>query len=191
VPHRERPAHAARHPLHVTVRVRRGLPSLRAKHELAVLREALAAGAERFGFRLCQFSVQRDHLHLIVEAQDREALTRGVKGLCVRIARRLNRAWKRRGKVIADRYHARALRTPREVRNALRYVLENARHHGVHRGGFDPASSAAWFDGWRADARELAAAAARAGPAFVAGARSWLLRTGWRRHGRLAADTAG
>jgi hypothetical protein len=89
--------------------------------------------------------------------------------------------------VIADRYHVHVLGTPREVRNALRYVLENGRHHGVHQGTFDPASSAAWFDGWRADARRLAAAAAPAGPAFVAAAHSWLLRSGWRRHGRLVA----
>jgi REP element-mobilizing transposase RayT len=186
VPHVTRPRHAARHPLHVTVRVRRGLPSLRGRRELAVLRVALAGGAERFGFRLIHFSVQRDHLHLVAEAKDEVALTRGLKGLGVRIARRLNRAWGRRGNVVCDR-HARVLKTPREVRNALAYVLRNAQHHGAHCGPFDPASSAAWFDGWRADARALAAAAARAGPAFVAAARTWLLRVGWRCHGRIPA----
>jgi hypothetical protein len=104
---------------------------------------------------------------------------------------RLNRLWIGTGAAVADRYHVHVLQTPREVRNALRYVLENARHHGAFRGGFDRASSAPWFDGWRADARELATAAARAGPAFVTAARTWLLRTGWRRQGRLVPGAAG
>src|SRR5204862_6807235 len=85
------------------------------------------------------------------EADDARGLGRGMKGLCVRIARALNRLWKRVGSVFSDRYHARVLRTPREVRNALNYVLHNAARHGSRLGGPDPCSSGAWFDGWRHD----------------------------------------
>jgi len=92
------------------------------------LRRALVAGRERFGFRLVHFSVQRDHLHLLAEAAHRRALSRGVQGLSIRIARAINRRLQRRGKVFADRYHARALKTPRAVRWALRYVLLNVRN---------------------------------------------------------------
>src|SRR5262245_29007489 len=91
VPHRPRAALAARHPVHVTVRVRTGLPSLRGAQVRPVIFTALAAGAERFGFRLVHFSVQTNHLHLLAEARDRRALARGVKGLLVRLARALNR----------------------------------------------------------------------------------------------------
>ena len=159
-------------PLHVTLRVERGLPSLRAHASFGRVRGALAQGRERFGFRLVQFSVQRDHLHLIVEASDRRALARGVQGLSIRVARAVNAAQGRTGRVFADRYHARALTSPRAVHFALRYVLLNVRKHepgkhegrqgapAVPRGFVDPCSSAAWFDGW-ARPRELAFGAAR------------------------------
>jgi putative transposase len=117
-----------------------------------------------------------------------------MKGLCVRIARALNHALERAGRVFADRYHARHLRTPREVRYALAYTLSNARKHGVRVEGIDPCSSGAAFDGWRE--RGARALAVLACPSLavppVAAARSWLLRTGWRRHGLLGiADSPG
>jgi len=125
------------------------------------------------------FSVQSDHLHLIVEAADKEAMSRGVWGLAVRLARAVNRALGRRGSVWGDRYHVRALRTPREVRSALVCVLQNFRKHLRGVTGLDPCSSAPWFDGFRArepvDHKE----------SVVVGARTWLLRLGWRRRGLI------
>jgi len=181
VPHRRRPRHVARHPLHVTVRLREGLPTLRNRNVRSVVAEALAAGSDRFGFRLTQFSLQSNHVHLIAEAEDRSALSRGIKGLLVRLARRLNRLWNRTGSVVSDRYHARPLRTPREVRSGLLYVLANARHHGLPVEGIDPFSSGAWFDGWR----NRLAAASRS-PCVQA--MTWLLAEGWRRHGPLGVE---
>lgn len=109
--------------------MQRGVPSLR-EHSLFVqVRKALAAAKHQFGFALVHFSVQRDHLHLIAEANDRRALSRGVQGLSIRLALAVNRLLERKGRLFADRYHARALKTPREVRFALRYVLLNARKH--------------------------------------------------------------
>jgi len=125
-----------------------------------------------------QFSIQSNHVHLIVEADDRGALSRGMKGIAVRIARTLNRLWKRRGGVFSDRFHARALRTPREVRSVLVYVLQNARHHGLRILGVDLYSSGPWFDGWK-----QGLVLADDGP--VARATTWLLREGWRRHGLI------
>jgi len=139
---------------------------------------ALGEGRERFGFRLTQFSVQSNHVHMIVEADDRLALSRGMKGIAVRVARTVNRLWKRRGSVFSDRFHSRALRSPREVRSVLLYVLQNARHHGLRILGVDPYSSGPWFDGWK-QGRVLATD----GP--TAHARTWLLREGWRRHGLI------
>jgi REP element-mobilizing transposase RayT len=128
--------------VHVTLRVRRGISSLREQALFARVRLALNAGKERFGFALVQFSVQRDHLHLIAEARDRRALSRGLQGLSIRVARAVNRALEREGRVFADRYHARALKTPRAVRLALRYVLLNVRKHA--RGPQGPASVLAY-----------------------------------------------
>jgi REP element-mobilizing transposase RayT len=176
----------------VTIRVRSGLPSLRKKREFALIRSRLALAAERFGVRLVEYSVQSNHAHLIVEAADERALSRAMKGVLVRIARGLNRLLRRSGPVLDDHYHARALKTPREVRNALVYVLQNARKHGVRMNGADPCSSGVSFDGWTAMSH--AALAKLAAP--IARARSWLLSVGWRKHGRIAlnerpAETAG
>ncbi len=181
VSHRTRSPLAARFPVHVTLKLKSGLPSLRREAEYAALRAAFAAGCSRDGFRLVQYSVQRDHLHLMVEARGREALSRGMQGLTIRIARGLNRLWSRTGKVFADRFHDRILKTPREVRRVLAYLLHNAKKHGLRLAqGLDQFTSAAWFDGWK-EAIEFVGAMLREQP--VAIARTWLLAVGWRRHG--------
>ncbi len=150
------------------------------------LRKAFEGGAERDGFRLVHWSVQTNHFHLIVEAPGRRALSRGVQGLLVRVARALNRAWKRAGSVFADRYYDHVLRTPKEVRNALAYVLCNARHHGIHLAGPDPFSTAAGFEGWaRQTVAQRRADPTCASPPWHVRARTWLLDVGWRRWGLL------
>jgi hypothetical protein len=179
VPHRARPAHARRVPLHVTLKLVDGLPSLRERDAQRVLRVALHRGAERFGLRVVHYAALSNHLHIVCEAEDAAALARGVKGLAVRIARNVNRHWKRRGTFFAERYHARALYTPREVRNALAYVLGNARKHGLKLATvLDTCSSASTFDGWVEHGPLRAPWLARAG--------TWLLALGWRRHGLLS-----
>ena len=167
-------------PVHVTVRLEKGLPSLRQDKEYELIRECFRAGRERFGFRLVHYSVQGNHLHLIVEASDRRALTRGMQGLLIRIARGLNRLWKRKGGVFAHRYHARPLKTPREVRNAIAYVLHNVwKHMRAIKGTLDKYCSGWWFDGWR-EKTKLTGHEKIAMP--VSKARTWLLTRGWRKH---------
>jgi hypothetical protein len=174
-----------RHPLLVTVRLRAGLPSLREKAARDRILRAFSASRERFGFRLTQFSLQSTHLHLIAEAEDRRALSRGMQGLLIRIAQALNALWRHVGSVFSDRFHARALETPREVRNALVYVFQNARHHGMVMRGVDPCSSGRWFDGWREGRGEMLPDSTGLP---VTSARSWLLREGWRRRGLISID---
>ncbi len=188
VPHLTRAPLASRFPVHVTVRLRRGLPRLRKARTYRMLRAKFLAGCERGGFRLVEYSVQNNHIHLLVEAKDRGALSRGVQGLLVRVARGLNKLWERRGKVFAVRYHDRILRTPTEVRRALVYVLQNAKHHGRWlRQGIDGFSSGPWFRGWR-EPVELTTPEVR--PTAEPG--TWLLRGGWKRArgGRLAYHEA-
>ncbi len=148
IPHRSRAEHAASHPVQTTTRLRAGLPSLRRAREFVVLRRAIEAASARPEFRVVHHSIQSNHLHLIVEAKNRAALSMGLRALLVRIARALNRLWARCGSIFADRFHERALRTPTEVRNSLVYVLQNARKHGILAQGPDPYSSGPWFDGW-------------------------------------------
>ncbi len=180
VSHGAREEVCERVPVLVTAKVERGLPNLRRGAMRDEVLLALRAGRERFGLRVIHFSLQSNHLHAIVEARDARALARGMKGLSVRIARALNRVLCRGGRVFADRYHARALRTPREVRHALAYTLNNSRKHGLRVEGIDPCSSGAAFDGWlERGARWLASLV---DPPVVR-ARCWLLRVGWRRHG--------
>jgi len=179
--------------MHVTSKLVAGLPELRDWKCYRVIWNALKHAGQRPGrradgeFRVIEYSIQSNHLHLFVEASDKDALARGMQGLKISIAKGLNQLWERGGELWADRYHNRSLRTPREVRNALRYLLDNARRHGRRwRYGDgkvrpDPFSSGLWFDGWRNYAPDGFLAAAS--PA--ARARSWLARVGWRRHGLL------
>ena len=178
---------ASRYPVFVTLRLKQNLPSLRTQAVHQVLRQCFVLANEREGFRLCQYSVLNDHLHLIVEARGRRGLSSGMQGLTIRIARSLNRLWERTGKVYSDRFHDHVLVNAKEVRFALLHVLNNARRHGVRfPGSVDPFSSAAWFDGWK-ERGILATAKMPVDeelPTADAGTR--LLSTAWRRHGLLS-----
>jgi REP element-mobilizing transposase RayT len=184
VSHIRRPALSKHHPVHVTLRVQAGLPRMRRRREFRTIQDAIR-DAHKSYFQVVEFSVQDDHLHLLVEANDRRHLARGMQGLKIRIAKALNRLWGRKGTVFSDRYHARALATPLEVKHALAYVLGNARRHAWQHGRrvlparwFDPYSSAEGFGGWRERFPEPPDGITR-------DARTWLLRVGWRRRGLL------
>ena len=125
-------------------------------------------------------------MHLMVEARDQAALTRGMQAPGVRSARALKGLWRRKGRVFADRYHAHVLNCPRAVRTALAYVLHNARQHKAIAAGLDAYSSAAWFDGWLGGAPSVRTAVER--PTWLRQARSWLLARGWRLGGPLAVE---
>ena len=168
-------------PAYVTLRVLKDVPSLRSKCFIGEFRRSLRQACERDGFRVVLYSLQDDHLHMIVEAASKGALGCGMKAVAARLARAANRVFGRSGSVLAGRYHLRVLETQREVRNAIAYVLLNVRKHFPKIHGqappvkLDAASSGRWFDGWRADAhrddedRDLRE---------VAPARLWLMTKG-------------
>jgi putative transposase len=185
VPHSRRPMHSARIPVHLTMRLCRGLPSLR-EQVLSLLITQAYRDARRPGFRVIHHSIQTNHLHMLVESSDRTALSRGAAGLATRIARRLNRLLGRRGKVFADRFHLRALRTPREVRRAIVYVLLNVRKHGGCSAGIDPRSSGAAFDGWRDAPTRGPPPSEFRDRAGVQTPTTWLLSRGWQHHGLIS-----
>ncbi len=181
VPHRSRPSHSASNPVHVTLRTTSSIRCLRAARVFPAVRAALTL-APHDGFRVVHFSVQDDHLHLIVEADAAPAFARGVRGLAIRLARAVNRSLGRCGPVWDGRYHAHPLETPREMRHALVYVLMNRHKHHDGDAPLDPCSSAAWFEGWRESVAPLYA------PSPVARPRTWLAAVGWRRHGLIGFD---
>ena len=188
VPHRPRKGVVSRSPAHVTIKLLPGLPSLRSVALVRALERSFAAAHDRGDFRLVHYSFQTTHAHLLVEATDAGALARGMMALGARLARALNRTSGRHGRVLAERFHARILRTPREVRNALAYVLLNARRHARRLWAdlrVDPASSGRWLDGWR---RRPLIDGSRVTVMPVTRARTWLLATGWRRHGLIDPD---
>ena len=174
VGHESRPPHAAWVPVHVTLRRAGEVPDLRLPTMLDEVVNCIRL-SQREDFRIAHYSVQSDHAHLIVEADHEGALTSGIRGFTIRVARRLNsRVLRRRGQVWADRFHRHDLRTPTEVRNALVYVLANGTKHGyVERGALDPCSSARWFEGW------VTPLPPPPSPSPVAPPRTWLLREGW------------
>jgi len=165
--------------------VRSGLANLRTQVVASLLRRAFRH-SRRDWFRITHFSIQSNHLHLLVEAPDRRALCRGASGLVIRCARRLNRLLRRRGAVFFGRYHARALATPREVRAALVYVLHNARRHSVPITGIDPLSSGAVFDGWIDTGTRTEPPHEMYARYGVSPPTTWLAMYGWRKHGLIA-----
>ena len=191
VPHAARPLLASRHPVHVTLKVARRIPNLRRSAMFAVIRRSLELGKERFAFRVVQFSVQVTHIHLLCEAKDKRALSRGLKGLAVRFAKSINKLLGTRGQVFPERYHARILRTPTEVRRTLRYLLLNRRRHKAQRGWLkgerylDPCSSAPYFSDWA----DLTARPPPARPPPVAEPHTWLLDRGWLKAGGPISPT--
>ena len=186
--HRSRKRFRRGQPIHVTLRTGISGVNMRVPALFSKVKAILRSAGDRFRTRLVHFSVQRNHLHLIFEAPDWEALYSAVTGLEVRLARMINSLLRRRGRVFDHRYHTHVLTTPSEVRNALVYVLNNARKHARQAGvrlppsWMDPFSSAAAFDGWKApiEVHELGAAPPVHAPA------SWLLKTGWRGRGLIS-----
>jgi putative transposase len=196
VPHVARPVHDERHPVHVSIKRTPSAPSLRAQRVFAAIAREIALAVER-GVRVLHHSVQHDHLHLMVEAEDRVKLARGLQQLFSRIAFAVNRVAERSGSLFRDRHHRRALATPTEVRRALVYVLFNARKHDSSSASgidaqldwLDPCSSAMWFTDWDPRARPPPETVARVRRGIVSSPlsapRTWLARAGWKRGGGL------
>jgi REP element-mobilizing transposase RayT len=190
VSHHGRPKFSTTHVLHVTMKMAAHVWNLRSARPYTMIVAALREGAEHDGFRVTQFSVQKNHLHLIVEADSTHDLSTGMQGLSVRLARGLNKLMRRTGRVIKDRFHDHLLKTALEAKRAVEYVLCNARKHGELVGyttpnavAVDPMSSARTFDGW--NTKIIVARSAAPPPPPLPKATHWLLREGWRKHGLL------
>jgi REP element-mobilizing transposase RayT len=179
--HRARPPVSRERPHHVTVRMRWGTWNLRSQRCFAKVREALEVAKRRDGFRVVHYSVQGNHVHLIVEGDDRRSLSNGMRALLISLARGLNRLMAVRGSRFEDRYHERVLGSPTQVRNTLKYVLENHAHH-VRGAVVDEFSSGPWFEHWRAGVRMPRDLPCTGPPTSTP--ESWVLRGGWRRAGR-------
>jgi REP element-mobilizing transposase RayT len=183
VAHEARGAVGGAMPVLVTMKLLAGVTNLRNQRRCRAVLASLRRACDRFHTRIVEFSVQHDHVHLVVETKDARSLSRSMQGLAVRLARALNRSLGRRGKIFKERFHHRVLGTPRQVRNALGYVLCNARKHRAApnvSGWLDPLSSAGSFDGWRGRTTRTAR--------LTPPPRTWLLRIGWRREGLLSPD---
>ena len=183
-PHRSRAKHQSANPVHVTLRA-----SVRSLRKQFVVRTVLGAlrnsNSERF--RIAHYSVQENHVHLIVEADSEAALSTGMRSLMVRLAKRVNKLLFRRGRFWADRWHGNALHraTPSPQRTRLRAAKPQETRPSRNQqasASIDPLSSAQWFDGF---ADPIPIAPRHLEPRAVISPRTWLLRTGWRRHGLI------
>jgi putative transposase len=201
IPHRARPEHAASNPVHVTLRAKSGVCTLRSQRVYGAIQAQIRAASGE-DFRVTHLSVQANHIHAIVEAADRVKLWKGVQRLAQRVAWDVNRLSHRSGSVWRDRYHRRDLTTPRAVRNALVYVLMNIRKHtrdpkdlAYRLDTLDICSSSAWFTGWdpRAgpmlDDLRARLASNRLDACPVSPPTVWLSRVGWwKHHGSIRPD---
>ncbi len=164
VSHKARPRFEKAAAVLATLRVAKGVWNLRSRRCFGVIERSFADARERFGLRIIEFSVLGNHLHLVVEADSSRSLSRGMQGLCVRIARGLNRVMERHGTIFDDHYHARLLHSPTLLVRAIAYVLGNHEHHYGPSRGDDPFSSLACHR-----------------PAVLSSPKTWLIRQGWRR----------
>jgi len=199
-PHKTRLDLSSRYPVHVTLRVVRAVGSLRRRFAYRAIREATLTTARRDSFRIVQLSIQRTHLHLIVEADNKAALAAGLQGFQISAAKHLNAeisqrsGVRRRGAVFPDRYHAQIITSPRQARHALRYVLNNFRKHQEDQVSpasawtIDWFSSAVTFTGWAeyGDEAFLWRGPATYDPLIVYQPRSWLLKEGWTKAGTIS-----
>ena len=190
VPHTRRPKVTKSTPVHATLRCVDGLPSLRRPTHKRVI-ETIFAAENRKGFRLVHYSIQGNHLHLIAEGDTTQALSRGIQRVSSRIARTLNKRWSRRGKFFKERFDGKVIKTPRQMRNALRYVLLNHHKHafeshGDTTPGLDRYATGHLFDGWLPfdGGRPKTRKPKRGDP--VVNPTCWLLTKGWRKHGGFA-----
>ena len=197
-PHRKRPTLEARNPVHVVLRVAALVATLRGFDIYHAIRKATIVAASNPAFRIVHLSIQHDHIHLLVEAENRTALSRGMQGFQISAAKWINRAIskgrkeRRRGQVFTDRFHAEIITSPRQARHALAYVLNNWRKHREDRGErsrtwwVDPFSTAGLFRGWK-ELEGVGAWKLRDDykPMTVWEPRTWLLAVGWRRHGLI------
>jgi len=202
--HTTRPTLAERHPVHVVLRVHRDIGSLRKRSMYQALREATIAVARRElnelevgAFRIVHISIQRTHVHMLVEAGHKMALSRGMQSFQISAAKHLNRAvsikqpTRRRGTVFPDRFHQEIIKTPRQARHALAYVLNNWRKHRedqsatTRKWNVDAFSTGALFAGWREREDEALMWRWRDTyqPLVVYLPRTWLLQEGWRKGG--------
>jgi REP element-mobilizing transposase RayT len=200
-PHVARAKFSKRTPVHVTLRLIEGYPNLRTRIAYFALVAATRAVAERSDFAIIQISVEKDHIHLLCEADNDVALERGVRAFEIAAAQRLNRAFsketgiRRRGRVFADRYHARLITNPTQARNSLAYVLCNWRHHDEDESSFDVRfwdidyfSSGLDFDGWAelATGHRFRHPIPRDMRLFVKKPETWMLRRGWQLAGTIS-----
>ncbi|MFT3697090.1 MAG: transposase [Kofleriaceae bacterium] len=192
--HGIRPELKASQPIHVVVRAHEDVQPLRQPALFRAIRRATYVVAQHADMRIVEISIQDTHIHLLVEANNKTALAKGMQAFGVSAARQINDALfnatgvQRRGRVITDRYHANVLATPRQVRNCIAYVLNNWRHHGADRGAKQPVdfySSAPMFAGWsEAGTGCLIEMPSRYQSLYVREPQTWLLRVGWRKGGR-------
>ena len=184
-------------PVHVTLRVVNAVGRLRRRRAYHAIRKAIQKTWARADFRVVHVSIQREHIHLICEADDKGALGRGMASLEISAARHLNSAvaldrgesTPRRGTVFPERYHVEHLTTPRQVRACIAYVLNNWRHHRedldgpFRRAQLDPYASGVLFEGWNRPYPFIPPESFV--PLGTVRPQTWLLEHGWRRHGAI------
>jgi REP element-mobilizing transposase RayT len=208
--HKTRPVLKSRFPVHVVLRVAPKVGSLRKRlmyrairlATIAVAMRELAYDEVKGAFRIVHISIQRTHVHLLVEADNKLALSRGMQSFQISAAKHINAAYtvqmrlteRRRGSVFPDRFHQEIITSPHQARRALAYVLNNWRKHREDRASFartwnvDPYSSGLQFDGWKqleaAESRWLGRDGYQALVVYLP--HTWLLGVGWRKHGTLS-----
>jgi REP element-mobilizing transposase RayT len=142
IAHRTRDEIPKQKPVHVTIKIRKEiLATLRNKLVFKKIARAISKARQK-DLRVIHFSVQRDHIHFLLEAHDKKHLGRAMQSLTISLAKSLkNLSGTKLKKIFKDRYHVHILRTFAEVKNTKLYILGNALKHGAIADHFDTFSS--------------------------------------------------
>ncbi len=140
LPHTKRPPISIHHPLHIVIKLKEGVATLRKKDCYKLFRDSVKEAAA-YGINVVHFSVQSNHVHLLAESRSRSLLASGMKSLTIRLAKGINSIHGTIGKIFIDRFYLHVLKTPTEVKEALTYIFKNTAKAIKTKNLFDPFSS--------------------------------------------------
>lgn len=114
--------------LHLTIKVRENKADIKNKQVLKILHYAIRRSRIK-GLRIIHYTLEYNHIHLLVEAADKQTVHQGMQSFGITFAKKINAIKRLKGTVYKHRYHLRKINSPRELKNVLYYIFNNGIHH--------------------------------------------------------------
>ncbi|MGZ3789032.1 MAG: transposase [Bacteriovorax sp.] len=126
--------------LHLTVKIKKNRADMKNKSVLGLLKRAIK-NARRQGLKVIHYSLEYDHVHLLIEADNNYILGKGMQAFGVTLSKAINRMRKLKGGVYKHRYHFRHISSARELKNVMNYIFTNGLKHKTAKNIMNPFNS--------------------------------------------------